>query len=198
MTACYTAERGRIYRINCSCQATRHSSPTLSVLPITNFTSAQLLAPFFFPSLVCQLVSQSYCPLGCFLSHDIYHYCIWCELGLRETEQKQPKKGVKLIKKQTNHKSLIEKDTRFTLYLATVSKGTRTTVCPCWTEVADMIETAMCFKISSIIQYMSHLRNFYIGSDSACMSTGSLPSLGWAHIGLSFSSSGRWVWKLST
>lgn len=40
-----------------------------------------------------------------------------------------------------------------------------------------MIETAICFKISSIIQYMSHMCNFYTGSDSVCMSTGSLPSL---------------------
>lgn len=40
-----------------------------------------------------------------------------------------------------------------------------------------MIETATCFKISSIIQYMSHMPHFHIDSDSVCMSTGCPPSL---------------------
>lgn len=40
-----------------------------------------------------------------------------------------------------------------------------------------MIETATCFKISSIIQYMSHMPNFHTDSDSVCMPTGCLPSL---------------------
>lgn len=40
-----------------------------------------------------------------------------------------------------------------------------------------MIETATRFQISSIIQYMSHVPNFYIASDSVCMSTGCLPNL---------------------
>ena len=63
------------------------------------------------------------------------------------------------------------------LYPATVSKGNRVTVWPCQIEAANVIETATRFKISSIIQYMSHMPNFYIDSDSVCMSTGCLPSL---------------------
>lgn len=39
------------------------------------------------------------------------------------------------------------------------------------------METATCFKISTIIRYVSHLPNFYIDSDSVFMSTGRLPSL---------------------
>lgn len=50
-------------------------------------------------------------------------------------------------------------------------------VCPCQIEVANMIETATCPNISAIIQYMSLMLNFYIDSDSVCMSTGCLPSL---------------------
>lgn len=52
-----------------------------------------------------------------------------------------------------------------------------------------MTEIAMCFKISGIIQDMSHMPDFNIHSDSVCMSLDTFQ--GWAHTGLFFSSSSR-------
>lgn len=140
-------------------------------LPCQSFLSLtsplhSYLPPIFFPSLVCQPVSQSYCPFGCFLHHDIYYYYIWCELWLREIEQKKSKTHQRI--NQVTHKCLTEKDTGFMFYPARVSQGNRARVWPCWTEVA--IETTECFKISIIIQYMSHMPDFNIDSDSVCMS----------------------------
>lgn len=179
MTARYTAEWGKNYRINCCCQATRHSSPTLSVLPITNLTSAQLLAPLFFS--IFGLSTHFSVILSSWLFPKPWHLSLlhlmwtWAKGNRAKATKKRSK-----TRWRTNlvtHKSLIEKDTGFMLYPATVSKGNRATACPCRIEVANMIETATHLKISSIIQYMSHMHNFYIDSDSVCMSTGCLPSL---------------------